>query len=92
MPAMALWEAGLLHRLMRIRFHPSFRGWSDALASQPGFAFAPLELDVVLASLDFEPNSDLFDVSIVATAVDRELPLITKDEAIVRSRAVEIHW
>ena len=51
-----------------------------------------MDLDTVQSSLEFEPNSDLFDVSIVATARQKELPLITKDRAIAESGAVEIFW
>ena len=42
-PAMVVWEAGLLEKIRRIQFRPSFSKWIDALAAQPGFAFAPLE-------------------------------------------------
>lgn len=89
---MAIWEAGLLHRISRIRFDPSFRAWADAPVAQPGFSIAPTDLDLIFESLDFEPNSDLFDVSIVATAVQKDLPLITKDALIVESGAVDIYW
>lgn len=91
-PAMAIWEVGLLQRIGRVRLRPSFREWADALVAQPGFALAPMDLNIVYSSLEFEPNSDLFDVAIVATACNKELPLITKDEEIVQSAAVEIHW
>ena len=91
-PAMAIWEAGLLQRIRRVRLKPSFRDWSEALVAQRGFALAPMDLDTVHSSLEFEPGSDLFDVSIVATARQKELPLITKDGAITESGAVEIFW
>ena len=91
-PAMVIWEAGLLHRIGRVRFKQPFRDWADALVAHPGFPLAPLDLDVVYWSLDFEPNSDLFDVAIVATALRKDLPLITKDEIVVRSGAVDTYW
>ena len=91
-PAMAIWEAGLLQRIRRVRLKPSFRDWAETLVTQRGFALAPMDLDTVHSSLEFEPNSDLFDVSIVATARQKELPLITKDGAITESGAVEIFW
>jgi PIN domain nuclease of toxin-antitoxin system len=91
-PAMTLWEAGLLERIGRVRFHPSFSQWADALGSQPGFAFAPLDRETIVASLDIAPNTDLFDAGIVATARQKDAPLITKDEAIVRAKVVEVVW
>ena len=91
-PAMALWEAGLLEKIGRIRFRPSFSQWADALAAQAGFAIAPLDRDTIISSLQIAPNTDLFDVGIVATAMQKDAALITKDEVIVASRLVEIFW
>ena len=91
-PVMVIWEAGLLQRIGRIRIKPSIREWADALDAQAGFAVAPMDTDIVYSSLDSAPKSDLFDVSIVATARQKGLPLITKDEAITQSGVVEIFW
>ena len=46
-PAMAIWEAGLLQRMRRVRLEPSFREWADALLVQPGFAVIPIDIDIV---------------------------------------------
>ena len=89
---MVIWEGALLQRLGRIRFKQSYRDWADGLIAQTGFAFAPMDIEVVYSSLGFQPNADLFDVSIVATAKTKDLPLITKDEAIAESQVVEILW
>ena len=89
---MVVWEAGLLEKIGRVRFHPSFADWIETLNSQPGFEFAPLDLALITSSLNFIPNTDLFDTGIVATARDKEAPLITKDELIVRSKTVEVYW
>jgi PIN domain nuclease of toxin-antitoxin system len=91
-PAMAVWEAGLLEKIRRVQFRPSFAEWIDALAAQPGFAVAPLELDIVTSALDVRPNSDLFDTGIIATARFKDVPLITRDDLIVKSGAVTILW
>jgi PIN domain nuclease of toxin-antitoxin system len=91
-PAMVIWEGALVHRLGRIRFKQPYAEWADALIAQPGFALAAMDFDVLEFSLEFEPNSDLFDVSIVATARSKDVPLITKDEAIIESEAVEVLW
>src|ERR1700746_1959870 len=87
-PAMAVWEAGLLEKIGRIQFRPSFADWIDALAAQPGFAFVPLALDIVSTALEVRPNSDLFDAGIVATARFKDVPLITRDEIVSKSGAV----
>ena len=91
-PAMAIWEAGLLQKIGRVRLKPSFEQWVDALIVQPGFAFAPIDLDLITTSLEIAPHSDLFDTGIVATARQKAAPLITKDELIKRKGSVDILW
>jgi PIN domain nuclease of toxin-antitoxin system len=92
LPAMAIWEAGLLEKIGRIRFERSFSYWLDGLLAQPGFAFAPLDRDLITSGLDIVPNSDLFNAGIVATARHKQAPLITKDGVITNSKAVEVFW
>lgn len=89
---MVIWEAGLLHRNGRVQFRPTFRQWVEGVIAQPGFALAPMTAEVIHLSLECSPNSDIFDVSIVATARDKDLPLMTKDQAIVESEAVQVFW
>ncbi len=91
-PAMAVWEAGLLEKIGRVRFKPSFKHWVDALIAQPGFAFAPVDVDLITSSLEIVPHADLFDTGIVATARQKGAPLITKDELITRKASVETLW
>ena len=91
-PAMALWEAGLLERLKRVQFKPSFPRWAEALIAQPGFALAPLDEEVVNAALSMQYTLDVFDTAMVATARAKNLPLITKDAVISKSNAVEVCW
>ncbi len=91
-PAMVLWEAGLLEKIGRVRFIPSFPAWMDALLALPGFALAELNVDVISTALSMTFNSDPFDLAIVSTARMKELPLITKDLAITKSRLVDIVW
>jgi PIN domain nuclease of toxin-antitoxin system len=91
-PAMAIWEAGMLERIRRVQFRLQFRDWVASLTSQPGFAFAPLDADVVESAIAVQQSLDVFDVGVLATAKAKDLPLITKDTAIVESGAVEILW
>lgn len=92
LPAMAIWEAALLEKIGRIRFDRSFSYWLGGLLAQPGFAFAPLDQNLIASNLEIIPNSDLFDAGIVATARYKEAPLITRDGAITNSKAVEVFW
>ena len=89
---MAVWEAGLLDKIGRVRFKPSFEHWVDSVVAQPGYAFAPLDLDLIIDSLEILPHSDLFDTGIVATARQKAAPLITKDELITNKASVQTYW
>ena len=91
-PAMALWEAGLLVRIGRFGPRDSFTHWVHALLAQPGFALAPLDADVIGSIIGTNFSADPFDLGIVATAYQKQLPLITKDEVITRSKIVDITW
>ncbi len=87
-----LWETALLEGMRRIQLKPSFKEWKEALIAQPGFALAPLDDDVVDAALATQVRFDVFDAAIVATARAKRLPLITKDELITKSKAIEVLW
>ena len=51
-----------------------------------------LQPDVVLASRTLTAIPDIFDRLIVAEAIDRGLPLITRDSTIVESGLVDVVW
>ena len=91
-PAMVLWEAGLLERMRRVRFKTPFREWAHALTAQAGFALAQMDRDVVESALSIQLDLDVFNMSIVATARAKDLPLITRDGVITESKAVEVLW
>jgi PIN domain nuclease of toxin-antitoxin system len=91
-PALSLWEIGLLERIRRIRLQPSFPQWTAALSAEPGFAIAPLDFDVVDSALSIRLSLDIFDIGILATAKSKGLPLITKDAVITDSKVVDVLW
>ncbi len=51
-----------------------------------------LETEIISDAVGYNFNNDPFDSVIVATAKRLELPLITKDSAIINSNIVEIFW
>ncbi len=91
-PAPVLWEIVLLAKRQRIRIHEEFGPWAEMLLGQPGFEFAPLDLQVIALAGTFGFTRDPFDSAIVATAKLRDLPLITRDEEITAAGVVEIAW
>lgn len=91
-PSVVFWETALLEKRGRIILKDGFEKWSRKILSKSGFAVAHLEIEIIAKSAGYNFNDDPFDAAIVATAVEFEVPLITKDMAISESNLVEIFW
>ena len=91
-PIGVLWETAILLNKGSIRLPDSFSHWADNLSKQPGFRILNLDFSTISRSVGYTFNKDLFDRVIVATAVEVELPLITKDVEITESNLVDIYW
>jgi PIN domain nuclease of toxin-antitoxin system len=91
-PAVVLWEISILVRIGRIRLVEPFTAWAAMLLAKPGFDLAALDIAAIGEAMKFNINDDPFDAAIVAAASTRELPLITKDQAIADSGVVDVHW
>ncbi len=91
-PVVSLWEVSRLDHVGAIELHEPFEDWVDALSVQPCFEFVPLDERVIIESRRYNFNRDIFDAAIVATAIVKDLPLITRDNAITDSGVVEVYW
>jgi PIN domain nuclease of toxin-antitoxin system len=91
-PAVVMWECGLLARAVRINLHRSLRSFFEDLFSNP--AYQPLDLtpEQVLLADEMRFTRDPFDALIVAAARDLGLPLVTRDAQIRQSGAVKVLW
>jgi PIN domain nuclease of toxin-antitoxin system len=49
-----------------------------------------LDAEIVAEARNYGFNNDIFDAGIIATAKVKDLPLITRDTAIIESGLVEI--
>ena len=91
-PAVVLWEISILLKLSRVRLLQPFTQWAELLLAKQGFELAPLDPQVMGEAMQFSFNDDPFDAVITATAVLKDLPLITSDREIVAAKIVEIVW
>ena len=91
-PSVVFWEIALLEKRGRIILKDGFEKWSRKVLSKSGFAIAHLETEIIAKSVGYNFNEDPFDAAIVATAIEFEIPLITKDVAITESSLVGIFW
>lgn len=90
--AISLWEVQMLHALGRVELDRPFETWLIESTAPDVVQVLPLDVPVVLA-LENLPESfhgDPADRIIVATARAFDLPLMTRDRAIRRSRAVRL--
>lgn len=91
-PAVVVWEVGLLARAVRINLHRPVRAFFGDLFSNPAFQPHPLEADQLFDADDLRFTRDPFDQLVAAAARDLSLPLLTRDEAIRASGAVKVIW
>jgi PIN domain nuclease of toxin-antitoxin system len=82
----------LLEKRRRIILKDGFEKWSRKILSKSGFAMAHLETEIIAKSVGYNFNEDPFDAAIVATAIEFQVSLITKDATITESNLVEIYW
>ena len=91
-PAVVLWEISRLEKEGEIRLNEPYEEWADALLAHPGFECVPLDEEIIAEARHYGFNRDVFDAAIVATAKLKDVPLISRDEAIADSKIVEICW
>jgi PIN domain nuclease of toxin-antitoxin system len=91
-PAVVIWECGLLARVARINLRRSVRSFFDDLFSNP--AYQPLDMtpDQIFLADEMRFTRDPFDGLIAAAAQTMGLPLVTRDGAIRESGAVRVLW
>ena len=90
-PIVVVWEVAILLKAGRIQFRETFEQWTSLL-ERLGFDFVHLEMEVLHEARHLLFTKDPFDATIVATARVKDLPLITKDEAIIEAGVVEVTW
>jgi len=91
--AVVLWEFSLLSKAGKIKIKgESFQAWCQKLLKQPTFIFLPLELKHIFQAYEYNFHSDPFDLLIVATAKNLDIPLITKDSIITDANIIDVVW
>jgi PIN domain nuclease of toxin-antitoxin system len=91
-PAPALWEVSHLEKAGQIKLRPPFQTWLNEWLTRKGFEVVPLDAEIIAEARKYGFNNDIFDAAIVATAKLKDVPLITKDVAIINSGLGEIYW
>jgi PIN domain nuclease of toxin-antitoxin system len=92
LPAICLWEAQMLYGKKRIDLPVPFPTWLRRATAVDMLTILPLDADAAIEvnELPATFHGDPADRMIVATARAYDLPLVTHDEAIRKSRLVKI--
>ena len=91
-PTVVLLEIAVLQNLGRVNLKERFDYWASKLLKKQGFEIINLDTSIITNAVGYNFNNDIFDKVIVASAVEFDLPLITKDNAIIDSNLIEIYW
>lgn len=91
-PAVVVWEVGLLARAVRINLHRPVRAFFGDLFSNAAFQPHPLDVEQAFEAGDLRFTRDPFDQLVAAAARDLDLPLLTRDETIEASGTVKVIW
>jgi PIN domain nuclease of toxin-antitoxin system len=69
-----------------------FEEWLDRLFVAPGFSAQPLDMGTIKVIHWLNFHNDPFDIAIVATAMQMDLPLITNDSIIHKKKPCKLYW
>jgi PIN domain nuclease of toxin-antitoxin system len=90
----SVWELATLERLGRLKLTPDSRVWIRRALGQAGVEPAPLtpEVGMLAGSLPMPFPGDPADRIIYATALSRDVPLVTGDRRIERHDPRRVIW
>ena len=91
-PAIVMWEVGLLARVSRVNLRRTVRGFFDDLFSNPSYQPYDMTAEQVYIADELRFSRDPFDLLICAAARAMELPLISRDADIRAAGAVRVIW
>ena len=87
----SLWEVAKLEELGKIILPFKINKWLEEAISYPGIKIIDLSLDIILKSTNLEGNfhKDPMNQIIVATAITKNIPLVTSDNQIKKYKFVK---
>ena len=91
-PAICFWETAVLVRKKKVALEMSVQEWTGLLLRIPRVMHLPLTATVAVQANGLRMHADPADRFIVATALDQEAPLLTKDRSIRKLTFVKTVW
>ena len=91
-PAIVMWEVGLLARAARVNLRRTVRGFFDDLFSNPSYQPLDMSPEQIYIADELRFSRDPFDLLICAAAQTLDLPLLTRDADIRAAGVVRVIW
>lgn len=91
-PVAVIWELACVVRAGRGNLRRPAREFFGDLFSNPSYQPYDISVEQAFIAADIGLGRDPFDALITAAAIDLDLPLITRDEQIGRSKHVRTLW
>ncbi len=93
-PTAVLWELSLNIKADpgNIQLAVPYKGFLTRLFQIPTVIEGPITKEIVAVSQDLHFHNDPFDTLIVATAIEKDLPLITNDSIMHQTSPCKLIW
>jgi PIN domain nuclease of toxin-antitoxin system len=91
-PMAVIWEITLLARVGKVNLRRTTRAFFMELFTNPAYQPFDLTSEQVFAADEWRFSRDPFDALIVAAAQELNIPLLTRDDEIVRSESAITVW
>ena len=91
-PMAVIWEVTLLARVGKVNLRRTTRAFFTDLFTNPAYQPFDLTSEQIFAADELRFNRDPFDALVVAAASALDLPLITRDTAIVAASVARTIW
>ena len=92
--SISVWEVALLCKKGRLQLNTSVNAWVAETERLRFFTFVPVSNSIALRSIDLPEDfhNDQADRIIISTALELDLPVVTKDRRILNCRIVKAIW
>jgi len=92
--SISVWEIAVLNAKNRLHFSIPLKDWVSQSEKLPFLQFIPVNNTIALNSvlLPASIHNDPADRIVIATALSEGVPLVTKDEKIIKNAPIETIW
>lgn len=91
-PAIVFWEIAVLSRKGRVTVGDSVMEWTSGVLALPRIRCLPMTCTIAAVADSLAMHADPTDRFIVATAIEQDMPLVTRDRDLRKLKIVKTLW